>query len=227
MANLDRVEGFVTKELAGWSRDLRDALAEQAPELEGDTIVERARTHLVAMLPTIPDPGALAPQMRAFTVGGAIYVAVYLALRTEGWDAARAWRMLERATTLHFERMSGLEKRLASDGMFSWPMKSLSRWLAGKSQREPVGGWVFEFHERDEAHDYGVTYTRCAIRELAVAHGAADFAPYICLSDITGSRIFGWGLTRTETLAQGGARCDFRFKQNGQTQVRVKLPVVS
>ncbi|MFO0711404.1 MAG: L-2-amino-thiazoline-4-carboxylic acid hydrolase [Sandaracinus sp.] len=225
MANLDRVEGLVWKELAGWSTDLRDALAEQAPALSADAVLDRTRERLAAMLPTIADPGVTAPQMRAFTVGGAIYVAVYLALHAEGWDAARAWQLLERATALHFERMSGLDKRLASDGMFSWPMKALSRWLAGKSQRAPVGGWVFEFHEPDAESDYGVTYTRCAIRELAIAHGAAEFAPYICLSDITGSRIFGWCLTRTETLAQGGSRCDFRFKRHGETRVRVHLPV--
>ena len=227
MASLEGVKGSVLKELDGWSKDLRDALTEQAPDLSADAVLERARAQLVTLLPGVPDPGALAPQMRAFTIGGAIYVAVYLALRPKGWDAPRAWELLERATALHFERMSGFEKRLASDGMFSWPMKALSRWLASKSQREAVGGWVFEFHEADAESDYGVTYTRCAIRELAVANGAADFAPYICLSDITGSRVFGWGLTRTETIAQGGHRCDFRFKRNGETRVRVKLPVLS
>ena len=70
-----------------------------------------------------------------------------------------------------------------------------------------------------------MTYTRCAIRELAVAYGAAEIAPYICLADITGSRAFGWGLTRTETIAQGASRCDFRFKRGADTRVRVSLPV--
>lgn len=225
MSNLDGIQRFVMKELAGWSKDLRDALTEHAPEVPPDAVLERTSARLGEMLPTIPDPGALAPQMRAFTVSGAIYVAFYLALHAEGWDAARVWKVLERATALHFERMSGFEKRLASDGMFSWPMKALSRWLAARSQRAPLGGWAFEFHEADGESDYGVTYTRCAIRELAVAHGAAEIAPYICLADITGSRAFGWGLTRTETIAQGASRCDFRFKRGADTRVRVSLPV--
>ncbi|MBK6512874.1 MAG: L-2-amino-thiazoline-4-carboxylic acid hydrolase [Polyangiaceae bacterium] len=227
MPSLERVQQFVMKQLTGWSQDLRDALAEEAPELPFEPQLERTRERLAAMLPTIPDPGPLAPQMRAFSVGGAIYVAFHLALRAEGWGAPRTWQVLERATQLHFERMRGLERRLASDGLFSWPMKALSRWLAKKSQRQPVGGWVFSYEGRTAEHDYGVTYTRCAIRDLAIAHGAEDLAPYICLSDITGSRIFGWGLSRSETLAQGGARCDFRFKRGGETDVRVKLPVVS
>ncbi len=227
MPSLESVRPSVMKELAGWSDDLRDALTRHAPELAPDAMLDRTRERLGAMLSTVEDPGALAPHMRAFTVSGAIYVAFYLALHAEGYDAARAWEVLERATELHFERMSRFEKAAASAGVFSWPMKALSRWLAGRSQRAPLGGWVFEFNEPDGQSDYGVTYTRCAIRELAVAHGAAEIAPYICLADIAGSRAFGWGLTRTGTLAQGAARCDFRFKRGGETRVTVKLPIVA
>lgn len=57
------------------------------------------------------------------------------------------------------------------------------------------------------------------------ARFAADFAPHICLDDIIGSEVLGWGLVRTETLAQGGTRCDFRFKRGGATDVQVRLPV--
>lgn len=218
------MKAFARKELEGWKKDVRDALASIAPDVPFEAVHEAARAQLDTM--TIPDPGATAPQMRAFTAGGAVYVAYYLALHARGWDAARVWSVLEPATKLHFERMSSFEKRLASDGMFSWPMKALSRWLAKKSHVAPVGGWVFDYVEGDAEHDYGVTYRKCAIRDMAVAHGAADFAPYICLSDIQGSHAFGWGLTRNETIAQGASACDFRFKRGGETRVRVKLPVL-
>jgi hypothetical protein len=226
MGTLEGVRGFALKELAGWTQDFRDALAEKEPSLPADTLLDDTRTRLEAMLSTIADPGALAPQMRAFTVGGAIYVAFYLALHAHGRDAAQVWTVCERATRLHFERMRGLTRTLASEGMHGWPMKALTRWIAGRTKAEPVGGWVFEYVEGGEAFGYGVDYHRCAIRELAIANGAADFAPYICLSDIIGSETLGWGLTRTETLAQGGKRCDFRFTRGGPTEVRSRLPVV-
>ncbi len=217
---------FALREMDGWAGDLGDALGELEPSLPRAEILADARARFEAMLATIPDPGALAPHMRAFTVGGAVYVAFYLALHAHGRDAAAVWPVCERATRLHFERMSAFEKRLASDGISSWPLQALSRWLAGRSQKTPVGGWVFDFVEKTEDFDYGVNYTRCAIRELAIAHGAAEFAPYICISDISGSELFGWGLTRTQTLAQGGSHCDFRFKRGAETRVRVKLPVL-
>ena len=225
MAKLKSVESFVMKEFRGWTRDLEDALRELEPTVSTEAVISSSREQLTKLIDVMDDPGLFAPQMRAFSVGGAIYIAFYLALAPQGFTAERVWSVAERATQLHFERMSGMEKSLASGAMFGWPMKALSRWLAGKSNDAPVGGWVFDFVEGEGDVAYGVNYRRCAIRELAVSQGAAEFAPYICLSDIVGSNQFGWGLQRSETLAQGGAQCDFRFRRGASTDVKVRLPV--
>lgn len=217
----------VLGELDKWSPDLRGALAAHEAAEAVDEVLAATRERLGALLESTPDPGWSAAHMRAFTIGGMIYVAFYLALASRGYDAARAWELCDAATKTHFARMSGLERKLASDGMFGWPMRALSRWAAKRSQTAPVGGWVMRFVEGEpNGFDYGVDYERCAIREMAVANGAAELAPYICLADIAGSEAFGWGLERKETLAQGGRRCDFRFRRGGETQVRVRLPVV-
>jgi hypothetical protein len=222
-ATLLKIRGRALRELEGWRADFVGALADRGDAAE---IVDDAKERLDAMLGSIPDPGWAAPHMRAFTMGGAIYVAMYLALAARGYDAAAAWAVCEAATRAHFARMSGMEKRLASDGLFGWPMKALSRWLARRSAEAPVGGWVFDFVEGEKGtFEYGVDYKRCAIRELAIASGAADFAPYICLADVSGSETFGWGLARSETLAQGGSRCDFRFQRGAETRIKVRLPV--
>ena len=225
MAKLSGIESFVLKEFRSWSRDFSDALRELESAQSPDAVVSEAREALTKLMGAMDDPGLFAPQMRAFSVGGAIYIAFYLALAPHGFSAERVWKLAERATELHFERMSKFEKSLASGAMFGWPMKALSRWLAGRSQQDPVGGWVFDFVEAEGDVAYGVNYRRCAIRELALSQGAAEFAPYICLSDIVGSQKFGWGLKRSETLAQGGSQCDFRFRKGGDTDVKVRLPV--
>lgn len=224
---LSAISPRVLKELEGWEPDLREALAKKEPADLVEAVLGETRGHLETICRTTPDPGWTAPHMRAFTISGAIYVAFHLALAPRGYDAARTWPVLEAATRSHFGRMSPLEKRMASDGMFGWPMKALSRWVAKRSKAGPdgVGGWVFDFVEPEDGFDYGVNYERCAIRELAIQHGAAALAPYICLADVPGSEAFGWGLVRTETLAQGGKRCDFRFRRGGETKVRVHLPV--
>lgn len=227
-ASLDRVRSTALAELETWRPHFEAALVASSLDAgAAKALVDRARDRLPAVLGTITDPGWSAPHMRAFSIGGAIYVVVYLELAALGRDAAAAWSICEAATKARFAAMKGLERSLASSGMFGWPMKALSRWIARRSHEAPVGGWVFSFVEGEAgSFDYGVDYERCAIREMAVASGAADFAPYICLADVPGSEAFGWGLTRTETIAQGGKRCDFRFRRGGETRVKVRLPVV-
>lgn len=55
---------------------------------------------------------------------------------------------------------------------------------------------------------------------------AHEFAPYVCMSDIALSDALGWGLIRSQTLADGCSHCDFRFKRNAVTQVSSKTPEV-
>jgi hypothetical protein len=224
--HLDAILSRVLGELDRWTPDFRAALAPSEPESVVDAVLADQREHARTIAASVPDPGWSAPHMRAFTIGGLLYVALHRALAPRGYDAARTWSVCDAATRTHFANMSPTERRLASDGMFSWPMRALSRWIAGRSAKEPVGGWVLDFVEgKPGEFDFGVDYKRCAIRELAIAHGAADLAPHICLADVPGSETFGWGLARTETLAQGGARCDFRFRRGGKTDVKVRLPV--
>jgi plasmid stabilization system protein ParE len=224
---LSRIERRALAEFDRWRPDLLPPLESRLGPDAAARAWDEARTRFRALLGAMPDPGWRAPLSRAFSIGGAIYVAVYLALRPRGLDAAGAWEICDAATRTHFARLRGLTRWAASAGMFSSLTRWLTRSLARRSRAAPVGGWVAEYVPPAEGQqDYGVTYTRCAIRELAVAHGAADFAPYICLSDVIGSDELGWGLRRTETLAQGGTRCDFRFRRGQPTDVVRRLPVL-
>jgi hypothetical protein len=46
------------------------------------------------------------------------------------------------------------------------------------------------------------------------------------MSDIALSDALGWGLIRTQTLADGCSHCDFRFKKDGETRISSKTPEV-
>ncbi len=207
-----------------WAPHLAAALAEREPTLDAADVIARAEERFGELLTMAPDPGWRAPSMRAFSTGGAIYVAVYLVLAERGCDAARAWAVCDGGTRRRFAAMKGLERTAASSGMFSWPMRWLVRSLEARSKDAPLAGWAARAVD-EPGFDLGVDYTTCAIRDLAIRAGAADFAPYICLADVIGSDELGWGLVRTETLAQGGSRCDFRFKKGGPTDVKVRLPI--
>lgn len=209
------------------AEDLREALlVRETPGVAGE-VLARARDELRGMIPRMEDPGWRAPHMRAFSIAGAIYVAVYLALAARGYSPAEAWEVCERATRRRFERIPRAARSIMAAAFFSRPFQAMWRALSRRSQAARLGGWTYRFVEGEPgAFDYGTDYTRCAIRELAIESGAEAFAPYICLADIPGSEALGWGLARSETLAQGGERCDFRFRKGGRTEVKVRLPVV-
>jgi hypothetical protein len=107
----------------------------------------------------------------------------------------------------------------------TWSRRYLRRLRerAAESQaRRYPGDYVYTFVEGDGlTFDYGVDYAECATVKFLNAQGAPELAPYLCAADILYSQALGWGLQRTTTLAEGGDRCDFRFKRGGETRLAV------
>ena len=74
--------------------------------------------------------------------------------------------------------------------------------------------------------DWGVDYVACGNYNFMKSQGAEEFAPYVCMSDIALGDALGWGLTRTQTIADGCQSCDFRFKKGSKTMISSKTPEV-
>ncbi len=230
MSNLLAIKAQAERELASWRRHIDPLLENTLGCDRAEAAKAELASELWRVLELMPDPGWQAPQMRAFGLGGAIYLAVFLVLHRRGQSAEKVWQLCEQATRSRFSSMSALSRKLMGWMMFSPLWKLLTKRIAAQSARAAVGGWMVDYLPGESgSFDYGVTYRRCAIRDAAHAVGAADFAPYICQSDAVMSELLGWGLRRTQTIAQGGSACDFRFRKGGPTEVRPpgKLPVVS
>ena len=76
-------------------------------------------------------------------------------------------------------------------------------------------------HGDGKEFDYEFDYIECAVLNFYRQQGAAELVPYLCAIDKIASELLGWGLRRTMTLAEGGAKCDFRFKKGGKTCVEI------
>jgi hypothetical protein len=111
--------------------------------------------------------------------------------------------------------------------MFSSLMSKIMERRARKQRKVRFGDFEVEYvvGERDD-FDLGVNYLKCGNQSFAMKHGGEAFTPYICMSDIALSDAMGWGLTRTQTLADGCQYCDFRFKKGAATQISSKTPEV-
>jgi len=111
--------------------------------------------------------------------------------------------------------------------MFSRLVSKIVARRARQQQKVRFGDFEIEYliGEGDE-FDFGVNYLQCGNHTFVKRHGGEEFAPYVCMSDIVLSEAMGWGLIRTQTLADGCPHCDFRFKKGAATQIFSKTPEV-
>ena len=106
-------------------------------------------------------------------------------------------------------------------------LKKRMRKLAEMGKQPRFGDFEVRYVIGDgEEFDFGVDYVACGNYKFVLDQRAEEFAPYVCMSDIALSNALGWGLIRTETLADGCERCDFRFKKGGKTLISSKTPEV-
>jgi hypothetical protein len=101
--------------------------------------------------------------------------------------------------------------------------RRLRKRAAESHQRRYPADYVYTFVEGDgETFDHGVDYLECATCKFLEQQGAPELGPYLCAADLPYGEMLDWGLIRTQTLAGGAEKCDFRFKKGGPT--RVALP---
>ncbi len=87
-------------------------------------------------------------------------------------------------------------------------------------QRLYPDDWVFEIVEGDgQTFGFGVDYTECGIVKYLAREGAPELAPYLCWLDYPMCRSMQVKLVRTETIAQGCERCNFRFSRGPAVEV--------
>lgn len=185
-----------------------------------NSILEETRQEFEALIPHIPYIVGSTPALRMFLIISAWELAVYKAMKKHGKSANEAWELCHEALKVRLKNVPKFVRHLLKFLFFSSFVKRIARKVAEKTQMHPLGDFAFKFVEGNgENFDWGVDYTGCSIYKFMCNHDAKEFAPYVCLSDIALSDTLGWGLIRTETLAEGFERCNFRFKKGGKTKI--------
>jgi hypothetical protein len=154
-------------------------------------------------------------------------IAVYMAVRDRGGSPAEAWEICHEAIRLRMVEFPKWKRWLSRRFMYSGIVRRIMKRREANRDQPRFGDFEVRYHTGDGSDfDFGIDYVRCGNLELVKKLGAEEFAPYVCMSDIALSDALGWGLIRTQTLADGCSHCDFRFKRNAQTQISSKTPEV-
>ena len=192
------------------------------------TLVGDARGEFEQLIPEIPHiPGFRARPLNVFLRATAQELAVYRAWKRHGLSASEAWEFCHRAIVTRMQAYPAWKNWLLRKLMFSRLMMRRVRKRASMENPMQLGDFQVRYLLGDgESFDWGVDYVACENYEFMKRQGAEEFAPYVCMSDIALGEALGWGLTRTQTLADGCDRCDFRFKKGGGTHISSRTPGV-
>lgn len=205
---------------------MKESLVKRYGEEFTKTLQKDVRQEYEKLIPEIPYiKGLRARVFNTFLLITAQEVAAYKAIKKQGKPPTEAWEVCHQALRLRVAKIPGWKRWLLRQLMFSPLMKKIMATRAQQKQKVSFGEFEVEYLMGDD-FDLGINYLQCGNHSLAMKHGAAEFAPYICMSDIALSDALGWGLIRTQTLADGCDYCDFRFKKGATTQISSKTPEV-
>ena len=92
------------------------------------------------------------------------------------------------------------------------------KWSEESHLRRYKNDWVLDIIEGGPNDDFvlGYDYHNCGICNLCRDEGCFELAKYLCRMDYVLADMMDMKLTRTQTLAENGAYCDFRYGRKSQ-----------
>jgi hypothetical protein len=184
-----------------------------------DTVARESLAEFEELIPALPYIGGKRNSLTGNLASSASALAFYRVMKRHGKTLEETGEFLYRMMEAWIHRYPRLARRLMAHYYMSKFNQRQSRQKAVTSQeRRYPGDWVREHVEGDsDTFDWGMDYTECGIVKFLHSQGADELAPYLCLLDYALYGALGIGLKRTQTLAEGDERCDFRFKKGGET----------
>lgn len=183
-----------------------------------DTLLAEAREEFEALIPEIPYIGGGENHLTGSLIGSARCLALYKAMKARGKTAEETGKILYDAIMSRVgESIPEIppDQRLTPEQLTERRKKRAER----TQLRQYPDDWVYEFVAGDgEKFDYGYNFTECATLKFYHAQGADEFLPFYCFLDFPESRVYGLGLSRTMTLAEGHTICDHRFKKGRKSE---------
>ena len=198
---------------------MKNVLIQYLDQSKIEALLDKTRSQFETLLPTLPYVGGEANVLTDSLITCAWCLPLFQSLEREGLSLREIAKITYEKMEHDVESKSAEKKRKVREFYFSPSMRKaeITRSKETTSGKYP-GDWVSEYVEGDgKAFDFGIDFTECAICKFLERHNALRYAPIFCLSDYATYRAFDIGFRRTQTIARGASRCDFRFKKDWKT----------
>ena len=207
---------------------IKNSLVARYGQEFASTLQREVRQEYEKLIPEIPYiQGSRARLLNSFLLITAQELAVYKAMKKYGKPPGEAWELCHEALRFRVGEIPKWKRWLLRRFMFSGLVRKIMKRRVRQQQKVRFGDFEIEYLIGDgNDFDFGVNYLQCSNYNFVKRHGEEEFAPYVCMSDIALSDAMGWGLIRTQTLADGCHHCDFRFKKGATTEISSRTPEV-
>ncbi|MFC2036000.1 L-2-amino-thiazoline-4-carboxylic acid hydrolase [Chloroflexota bacterium] len=183
-----------------------------------ELILMDARQEFEMFIPKVPYVGGNKNRLTRSLIGAVQCLALYRALKTHGKALEEAGRIIYEYIE---ESLSSLPRPMRLGLRIAWLItftrfgKKFFRSQAEQSQKHLYPqDWVYHYVEGDGMDfNFGIDMEECCVCKLFDSLGDSELTPFVCLFDFPFSRLANSGLVRTTTLAEGGDKCDFRYKR--------------
>jgi hypothetical protein len=212
----------IMQQVRSFLRPSRKHLAAAYGKEEGEAIVKDTIQRFEAQLPDIPYIGGGENPFTKVLCKVATKLAMYRALRARGASVEEAARLIHLGEVSFYETVP-TRWRMRLQGRLFLTQKGMNVWrhVAATSQgRRYPEDWVFEVVEGD-GQDFGIgpDCTECGAVKYLDRESAPELAQYLCWIDYPQFAAMHLRLDRTETIAQGGQKCDFRMSRGQPVKV--------
>ncbi len=187
-----------------------------------DLALQESRIEYERLIPMIPFVGGSKVHMTEDLMESVRILAYLRVLKAHGKTVEECKEVIYRGMETRFAHYPRLVLKLGGIRAFSKPFMRYLRKQARESREiKYPQGFVFDFVTGDEKDfDWGLDIYECGICKFYQEQNAFEFMKMVCSIDYVLSDKLGYGLYRTETLAEGAEKCNPRVKKGGLTQWR-------
>ena len=169
------------------------------------------------LIPQLPYVGGDDSNFTRLLILSAAFIPYLKILRKNNVSTRQIGKVIFDASRVYFENeISKPLRPIIGWYTLSGFKQKASKKVASKTQlRKYKEDWLMEFVKgEDGKFEYGINYKECGLVKLYKIHGLEEFTPYLCLTDYSLFSLLGIELKRTQTIANGGSFCDFRYSKN-------------
>ncbi|WP_342739615.1 L-2-amino-thiazoline-4-carboxylic acid hydrolase [Bradyrhizobium sp. B117] len=201
--------------------DLAEAmLRERAHVSDIHAIRQEVMNEFEIVLTQMPYVGGTASRMSDFFMRLMGFMAISRVLRRHGvplpviGEIERESYKAQLLTVPEAERLASGRQFMSSENQ-ALLRDQAARSASASHQDAFPEDFVYDFVEPGPGDDFefGINYKACGFCKFAARHGDKDILPNICGLDFDAYATRGIRLERTQTLAGGASRCNFRFSR--------------